>query len=103
VLFTRGTPHKFWAEGDQDLKINGWIQPAHNVVFFLSTLYAAQNKSGNAQPDAFDGAFLLHNYANEYELPEIPGFVRKVIFPITVFIGNAIGKYKHLKDAPKPL
>ncbi len=103
VLFKAKTPHKFWAEGQEDLHLTGRIQPADNVVFFLTTLYDAQNKSGKAAPDPFIGAYLLSRYKKEYDMPEIPQFVKKVIFPITVFIGRLSGKYKHLKNAPPPL
>jgi mannose-6-phosphate isomerase-like protein (cupin superfamily) len=103
ILFKRGTPHKFWAEGQEPLHCKGWLQPANSVVFFLSAVYAAQNKSGKGEPEPFDGAYLLTKYATEYDMPEIPSFVKKVIFPITYFIGLLLGKYKHFKDSPSPL
>lgn len=103
VLFKRGIPHKFWAEGSQPLHCKGWIQPANTIVFFLSAVYASQNKTGTAKPDPFDGAYLLTRYASEYDMPEIPYFVKKVIFPLTVFIGKLFGKYRQFRDAPPPL
>jgi quercetin dioxygenase-like cupin family protein len=103
ILFKRGTPHKFWADGNEPLHCKGWIQPANSIVFFLSAVYAAQNKSGKGEPEPFDGAYLLTKYSTEYDMPEIPSFVKKIIFPITVFIGQLLGKYKHFKDAPKAI
>lgn len=103
VLFKRGTPHKFWAEGPQSLHCKGWVYPAHSIVFFLSAVYAAQNKSGKGEPNAFDAAFLLTKYAKEYDMPELPYFVKKIIFPITTLIGYLFGKYKKFRDAPIPL
>jgi quercetin dioxygenase-like cupin family protein len=103
VLFKRGTPHKFWAEGQEPLHCKGWIQPANSIVFFLSAVYAAQNKSGKGEPEPFDGAYLLTKFASEYDMPEIPSFVKKVIFPITYFVGRLLGKYKHFVDAPSAL
>lgn len=103
VLFKRGMPHKFWAEGSGNLHCTGWIQPANSIVFFLSAVYAAQNKSGKGQPEAFDAAYLLTKYASEYDMPEIPSFVKKVIFPITCLIGRILGKYSHFKDSPEAL
>lgn len=103
VLFRRGTPHKFWAEGNETLHCKGWIQPANTIVFFLSAVYAAQNKSGKGEPEPFDAAYLLSKYSAEYDMPEIPSFVKKIIFPITVFFGKILGKYKHFKNAPTPL
>jgi Cupin domain len=103
VLFRRGVPHRFWNAGTEILHCEGWLKPAHTIVFFLSSIYTAQNKSGKAEPDAFDGAYLLTRYAAEYDLPEIPRFVKKVIIPITYFIGMVLGKYKHFSDAPEPV
>ncbi len=103
ILFKRGTPHKFWAEGQETLHCKGWIQPANTIVFFLSAVYAAQNKSGKGEPEPFDGAYLLINYASEYDMPEIPSFVKKAIFPITYKLGRLLGKYKHFDNAPAAL
>lgn len=103
VMFTRGTPHKFWNAGEDILHCTGYVKPANTLVFFLSSIYAAQNKSGTAQPEKFDGAYLLTRYASEYDMAEIPAFVKKVILPITYIIGQLLGKYKHFKNAPAPV
>lgn len=103
VVFKRGTPHRFWNAGDRILNCKGWIKPANTIVFFLSSIYAAQNKSGKAQPETFDAAYLMTRYAQEYDLPEIPVFVKKTVFPLTYTIGKLLGKYKKFEDAPEPL
>jgi len=103
VTFTRGTPHRFWNSGTDVAQVEGWAKPAHNLQFFLSAIYEAQNRSGKGQPEKFDGAYLLTRYKSEFAMPEIPGFVRKVIFPVTYFIGRLSGKYAKFKDAPAPL
>lgn len=56
-------------------------------MFCLTAIYNAQNKSGKAQPEQFDGAYLMKRYATEYDLPQIPAFVKKVIIPATYYIG----------------
>lgn len=103
ILFKSGIPHKFWAEGQEPLHCKGWIQPANTIVFFLTAVYSAQNKSGKGEPEPFDSAYLLIKYASEYDMPEIPSFVKKVILPITYYIGRLLGKYKHFYDAPPAL
>ncbi len=103
VLFERGTPHRFWNAGDDVLNCTGWVKPANTIVFYLSAIYAAQNKSGKPQPEKFDGAYLLTRYRAEYDLPELPGFVKKIILPTTYFFGWLLGKYKHFQNAPRPL
>ena len=102
VTFTRGTPHRFWNAGEDILHCTGYVKPANTIVFYLSSIYEAQNKSGTEQPEKFDGAYLLRRYKKEYDT-ELPGFVKKVIIPVTYFIGKLLGKYKHFKNAPEPL
>ena len=103
VLFSKGTPHRFWNDGEEELRLEGWISPPHSVIYFLSALYAAQAKSGNPQPELFDGAYLVTRYRSEYDINEVPAFVKRVIMPATVFVGRLLGKYRHFADAPAPL
>ncbi len=101
VLFMRNIPHRFWNAGNDILHCTGYVSPANTVVYFLTALFAAQNKSGSERPETFDGAYLLTRYSGEYDLAELPSFVKKVIFPLIVFVGKLLGKYPHFKDAPK--
>jgi quercetin dioxygenase-like cupin family protein len=103
VLFTRGTAHRFWNAGQDTLHCEAWVKPANTFVFFISSVFEAQNKSGKSEPEPFDGAYLLTRYSAEYEMNGIPKFVRKIIIPITYFFGKLLGKYQHFKNAPAPV
>src|SRR6478736_2677640 len=103
IVFKKGVAHRFWNDGKEILHCTGYVQPAHSFVFFLSALFAAQNKSGKGQPEMFDGAYLMTRYASEFDLPEIPKFVKKTIIPLTYFVGKILGKYKHFENAPEPV
>jgi quercetin dioxygenase-like cupin family protein len=103
VEFKRGVPHKFWAEGDIPLHCTAWLFPVNTSVFFLTSIFAAQNKAGSERPEKFDAAYLSVRYASEYDIVEIPAFVKKVIIPATYFLGKLLGKYKHFKNAPEPI
>jgi mannose-6-phosphate isomerase-like protein (cupin superfamily) len=103
VEFGMGVPHRFWAEGDVPLHCNAWLYPVNTFVFFLSSIFAAQNKAGSDRPEMFDAAYLTTRYASEYELVGIPVFVKKVIIPVTYFLGKILGRYKHFKGAPQPI
>ncbi len=103
IVFERGTPHRFWNAGDGALQCTGWIKPANSIVFFLSALYDAMNKTGTERPELFDGAYLIYRYKSEYDLPEMPVFVKKVIMPVVYFTGTLMGKYKKFEGAPQPL
>jgi quercetin dioxygenase-like cupin family protein len=103
VLFEKGTAHRFWNDGEDELHCSGYIQPAHSIVYFLTGIFNAQNKSGNAKPALFDTAYLLTRYSTEFDLAGIPSFVKKIIFPLVHRVGNFLGKYDHFKDAPHPV
>lgn len=103
VLFQRGQMHRFWNAGQDILECKGWVKPANSLDYFLTGLYASMDKAGKPEGDPFDSAFLVNRYRTEYDVKAIPPFVKKVIFPITVFIGHLLGKYKHFKNAPAPL
>ena len=103
VLFKRGVPHRFWNAGDDVLHCVGYIKPANTIVFYLGAIFAAQNKAGGEQPEKFDAAYLLTRYSSEYDLPELPKFVKKIIIPATYFAGKLLGKYRHFKNAPEPV
>lgn len=103
VLFKRGQMHRFWNAGDDVLECEGWVKPAHSLDYFLTGIYNSMNKAGKPQGDPFDSAYLMTRYRTEYDIKEIPGFVKKVVFPVTVMLGHLLGKYRHFKNAPKPL
>lgn len=103
IVFKRGEMHRFWNAGDTELICTGWVNPMNTLDYFLNGVYSALSKSKNPQGDQFDMAFLMTRYRTEYDMHVIPTFVKKVIMPITVFIGNLLGKYNHFKDAPEPI
>lgn len=102
VLFKAGVAHMFWNAGDEPLIGKGYIAPANNIVYFLSQIYKSSNENGG-RPGLYDSAFLLNRYKSEFAMLEIPGFVRKVLFPVVLFFGNLFGKQKKFVDAPAPL
>lgn len=103
IVFKRGIPHRFWNAGSETLNCSAWLKPANTIIFFLSSIFEAQKKSGKAQPEIFDAAYLLTRYASEYDMLVIPRFVRKVIMPLIYQLGLLLGKYKHFAGAPEPI
>jgi quercetin dioxygenase-like cupin family protein len=99
VTFKAGVAHRFWNAGDNTLHCTGYITPPDNIVYFLSEVYRAINIGGK-QPDTYSIAFLLTRYKSEYDMLVIPTFVKKVIFPITLFFGRLSGKHKRFANAP---
>lgn len=103
VVFKPGVPHRFWNAGEDILHCSGYVKPANTIVFYLSSIYAAQNKANSAQPEIFDGAYLMTRYSSEYALAGLPAFVKKLVIPATYYLGKLLGKYRHFKNAPEPM
>lgn len=103
IVFKRGVPHRFWNDGEEILHCKGWVKPANTLPFFLTAIFAAQNKTGSPVPERFDGAYLVKRYASEYDLADMPWFVKKIIIPVTYYIGKLLGKYKHFENSPAPV
>lgn len=103
VVFKKGVAHCFWNAGEDTLNCTGWVKPANTIVFFLSAIFDAQNRSGKAEPETFDAAYLMTRYKKEYDIAGIPAFVRKTIIPMTYALGKLLGKYKKFKGAPEPV
>ncbi|MFN8348731.1 MAG: cupin domain-containing protein [Spirosomataceae bacterium] len=103
ITFKAGEAHRFWNAGNDPLECKGWIKPAHNVEYFLTEIYKSVKANGGKQPDSFDGAYLMTKYRTEFDMSDIPTFVKKVIFPITLFFGKLAGKHKKFADAPEAI
>jgi quercetin dioxygenase-like cupin family protein len=101
VTFKRGVAHRFWAEGDQPLHASGYIEPANNIVDFLSAVYRSMRANGG-RPGAFDAAYLLHRYRSEFALLDIPPFVARCVFPLLRVAGGLTGRFEELERGQPP-
>lgn len=103
VWFPRGVAHKFWNAGDTKLKCIGTVTPVYNLEYFLTEIFTSVKQNGNGRPGTFDAAYLLKRYKTEFDMLEIPSFVKTVIFPIALFVGKLTGRYKKFSNAPAPV
>ncbi len=103
ITYKAGVAHKFWCVGTERLVCTGSINPAHNFEYFLSEIYKSMAANGGKQPGAFDAAWLLDRYRSEFDMLDIPGFVKKVIFPVALFLGKLQGKHRKFNRAPEAL
>lgn len=66
VTFKPGEVHRFWNAGEGDLRCTGHIEPADNVEYFLTEIFASMKRKRGTRPDPFDAAFLLRRYRTEF-------------------------------------
>jgi quercetin dioxygenase-like cupin family protein len=102
VTFAAGVSHRFWNAGDDDLVCTGYVRPPDNIEYFLTQIYESTARNGGKRPSAFDGAYLSRRYQDEFALTEIPGPVRRFVFPVMVAVGRLFGKHKRFEGAPEP-
>lgn len=103
VVFPQGRPHRFWADGDEVLRCDGYLRPPDNVVWFLSEVYRSAAESDDGRPDDFDSAYLLGRYRREYDMPAIPLPVRRLVFPVLRVVGRLTGRFSRFDGAPEPI
>jgi quercetin dioxygenase-like cupin family protein len=103
VTFKPGELHKFWNAGEDDLRCTGYVEPADNIEYFLTQIYASSRRAGGTRPDTFDAAFLTRRYHSEFAMTEIPAPVQSFVFPVIVAIGKLLGRYRKYADAPEPV
>lgn len=101
VVFARGVAHRFWADGDEQLRCRAYIEPADNIVYFLSEVFRSTRENGG-RPNAFDAAYLLHKYRSEFAMLDIPGFAIRVVFPVLRLVGALTGRFKQFEHGPTP-
>jgi uncharacterized cupin superfamily protein len=103
VVFRKGEAHRFWNAGETDLRCTAYIEPADNVEYFLTELFASARRAGGHRPDPFDAAFLVRRYRSEFAMAAIPALVQRLVFPALVALGTALGRYARYADAPEPV
>jgi len=103
LTFKRGVAHRFWNAGTETLLCRGTASPAYNMEYFLTEIFLSTRNNSTARPQFFDGAWLQSRYNSEFDLVEIPFFVRKVIFPVVAFAGTLTGRHRRFDGAPDPI
>jgi quercetin dioxygenase-like cupin family protein len=103
AFFARGVAHKFWNTGETDLRCTGFVSPIYNIEYFLSEVYRSTREGGTGRPSTFDAAYLLNRYHSEFDMLEIPPFIKKFIFPLALFTGRVKGLHKKFVNAPPPV
>lgn len=101
--FAKGVPHRFWNAGDELLVCRGYIKPVDNIEYFLTELFKSTKENGGKRPGLFDSVFLMSRYKTEFDMLEIPFFVKKFIFPVILSFGKLAGWDKKFTDAPEPV
>ena len=89
-----GIPHRWWNAGEDLLEFKGRVVPAIDVDRFLQAIFAVVNASNSGRPSIFYVAHILRRHRRTHELRAVPVAIQKIVFPVVLFIGRILGKYR---------
>lgn len=92
--FPAGSPHRWWNAGDDLLEFSGMAHPAADLDRFLEAVFAVVNASESRRPNLFYLAHVLWRHRRTQIMAVPPPPVQRVLFPVILAVGHALGKYR---------
>jgi hypothetical protein len=89
-----GILHRWWNAGDDLLELSGTASPAVDLDRFLQALFAVLNATSNGRPSIFHMAHVLWRHRETQLLSVPPPAIQRIVFPVILFIGRILGKYR---------
>lgn len=94
AVLPAGVRHRWWNAGDDVLENSGSARPAVDLDRFLQAMFAVLNASANGKPSIFYIAHVLWRHRHTQSIAVPPPPVQKIVFPVVLVIGHALGKYR---------
>ena len=94
VVLPAGRPHRWWNAGDDLLEFSGQAVPAVDLDRYLQGIFAVLNAGADGRPSIFYMAHLLLRHRHTQMVAAPPQAVQRIVFPLIVFIGRILGKYR---------
>ena len=92
--FPKGSAHRWWNAGDDELVFRGIATPAVDLDRFLHALFEVLNAGDSGRPPLFYLAHVLYRHRKTQTTLVMPRIVQSVMLPIMVLIGTVVGKYR---------
>jgi len=94
AVFAAGVVHNWWNAGDDLLKVTGQAIPAVDLDRYLQGVFAVLNASPNGRPSIFYMAHVMWRHRGTQLLATPPQAIQRIVFPLILFIGRILGKYR---------
>jgi mannose-6-phosphate isomerase-like protein (cupin superfamily) len=94
VSFPRGSPHRWWNDGDEPLVLEGYARPAVDLDRFLQATFEVLNAGSDGRPPLFYMAHLLLRHRHTQTLLIMPRPIQAVLFRVIVTVGTLLGRYR---------
>jgi mannose-6-phosphate isomerase-like protein (cupin superfamily) len=89
-----GVWHTWWNAGDEPLETSGRAVPASDLDRFIQALFAVVNASSSGRPPIFYLAHVLWRHRRTQAVARPPKAVQRMVFPLILLLGTALGKYR---------
>jgi len=99
TAFPAGVVHSWSNAGEILLELRGRVLPAVDLDQYLQALFAVLNASATNRPSIFYLAHVLWRHRRTQRVVTPPVAIQRILFPVVLLIGHALGKYKG-KDWP---
>lgn len=93
ILVAAGSPHKWWNDGDEEVRFRVKITPALHFSEFVGTIYDSANARRSTEPNLLDAAYLLAKYRGEQEV-FLPKLLEVIGLPILYTLGKLTGRHR---------
>ena len=94
AVLPAGVVHKWWNAGDDLLELSGRAIPANDLDRYLQAIVAVLNASPFGRPSIFYIAHVAWRHRHTQALAMPPRAIQRVIFPLILFVGRVLGKYR---------
>lgn len=94
AVFPAGVVHTWWNAGEDLLEFGGRVVPVVDLDRYLQGLFAVINASPSGKPSIFYLAHVLWRHRHTQATITPPRAIQRIVFPVIVFVGNILGKYR---------
>lgn len=92
--FPKGSAHRWWNDGDKELVFRGVATPMIDLDRYLQALFEVINAGPSGRPPLFYIAHVLYRHRKTQLALVMPRVLQQVFFPMIVFLGAVLGKYR---------
>ena len=94
ALLPAGIVHSWWNAGDDRLELSGRVIPVVDLDRYLQAIFAVVNASSSGRPSIFYIVHVLWRHRHTQLLASPPRSVQRIVFPLILFVGHVLGKYR---------
>jgi hypothetical protein len=94
AVLPAGVVHKWWNAGDDFLEFSGRATPAGDLDRYLQAIFAILNASPSGRPSIFYIANVAWRHRHTQALAMPPRAIQRIVFPLILFVGRILGKYR---------